>query len=70
MQALPASPPRHTRSRENISCAALAAKWGVEAVGRDFPLLLSHAGHAIAGRMVRYPERGPLQGYRGPSSGA
>lgn len=35
------------RIRENAACAALAAKWGVEAIGRDFPLHLSRAGPAI-----------------------
>jgi hypothetical protein len=29
------------RTRERISCAALAAKWGVVAIGRDCPRYLS-----------------------------
>jgi hypothetical protein len=37
------------RTRENAACAALAAKWGMEAIGRDFPLHLSRAGPAIPG---------------------
>ena len=37
------------RQSENASCAALASKWGVEAVGRDYPLHLSRAGPAVAG---------------------
>jgi hypothetical protein len=36
-------------AREKASCAALAAKWQVDAVGRDYPLHLSRAGPAIAG---------------------
>lgn len=37
------------RARERASCAALAAKWGVDAVGRDCPLYLSPAGPGLAG---------------------
>jgi len=37
------------RAREDAFCAALATKWGVEAVGRDYPLLLSRAGPAVIG---------------------
>lgn len=37
------------RSRERASCSALAAEWGVDAVGRDWPLYLSRAGLDIAG---------------------
>lgn len=56
MQASPAATPRLSRAeylavraREDVSCAALATKWGVEAVGRGYPLLLSRAGPAVAG---------------------
>jgi len=37
------------RANETASCAALARKWGVEAVGRDYPLYLSRADLAVAG---------------------
>ena len=37
------------RACEKAACAALAAKWQVDAVGRDYPLHLSRAGAAIAG---------------------
>ena len=37
------------RAREKAACVALAAKWQVDAVGRDYPLHLSRAGPAIAG---------------------
>lgn len=37
------------RANETTSCTALARKWGVEAVGRDYPLYLSRAGTAVAG---------------------
>jgi hypothetical protein len=33
-----------TRTVERISCAAIAAKWGVAAVGRDYPQYLSRTG--------------------------
>lgn len=36
------------RMRES-ACAALAAKWQVDAVGRDYRLHLSRAGPAVAG---------------------
>lgn len=36
------------RAKETASCAVLARKWGVEAVGRDYPYL-SRAGPAVAG---------------------
>jgi hypothetical protein len=45
------------RARENASCAALAIKWGVEAVGRDYPLHLSRAGPAVAGEWYVIRER-------------
>ena len=47
------------RARENAACAALAHKWGVEAVGRDYPLYLSRAGPSVAGEwyVVRNAER-------------
>jgi len=50
-QAPPASrgPYDAMRARENAACAALAHNWGVEAVGRDYPLHLSRAGPAVAG---------------------
>jgi hypothetical protein len=37
------------RAGEKTACAALAAEWQVDAVGRDYPLHLSRAGPAIAG---------------------
>lgn len=37
------------RAQEEASCAALAAKWGIEAVGRDYPLYLTRAGDAVPG---------------------
>jgi hypothetical protein len=56
MQASPSPAPHISRAeyeairaRENASCKALAAKWGAEAVGRDYPLHLSRAGPAVAG---------------------
>jgi hypothetical protein len=56
MQASPSLAPHMShmgyeaiRARENASCKALAAKWGVEAVGRDYPLYISRAGSAVAG---------------------
>lgn len=47
------------RARENAACAAFAYKWGVEAVGRDYPLHLSRAGPAVAGEwyVIRNGER-------------
>ncbi|MGA8699364.1 MAG: hypothetical protein WB689_37170 [Xanthobacteraceae bacterium] len=59
MQASPSSASHISRAaraeyealhaRENASCKALAVKWGVEAVGRDYPLHLSRAGPSVAG---------------------
>lgn len=64
MQASPSPAPHISgaeyealRSRENASCAALAVKWGVEAVGRDYPLHLSRAGPAVAGEWYVIRER-------------
>ncbi len=47
------------RTRENAACAVFAQEWGVDAVGRDYPLHLSRAGHAIAGEwyVIRNGER-------------
>lgn len=47
-----------TRARENAACAACAHKWGVEAVGRDYPLHLSRAGPAVAGEWYVICKRG------------
>lgn len=37
------------RACERAACAALAAEWGVDAVGRDWPLYLSRVGADTAG---------------------
>lgn len=56
MHASQAQPPVNSRAqylairaRENASCAVLASKWAVQAVGRDYPLHLSRAGPAAVG---------------------
>ncbi len=38
------------RTRESARYAELAAKWGVDAVGRDLPLYMSRAGPAVSGQ--------------------
>jgi hypothetical protein len=40
---------RAIRAQEDASCAALAVKWRIEAVGRDYPLYLTRAGDAVPG---------------------